>query len=60
MYTLSSISAPDDFSNVREALEAKGLSFLEAGIQMVPTTYVDLDEKGVEKMERLLEKLDEY
>ena len=52
-------TAPDDFSNVREALEAKGLSFLEAGIQMVPTTYVDLDEKGVEKMERLLEKLDE-
>ena len=53
------ITSPDEFSNVREALEAKGLTFIEASIQMVPTTYVDLDEKGIEKMERLIEKLDE-
>ena len=26
---------------------------------MVPTTTVQLDEKGIEKMERLLERLDE-
>ena len=52
-------TTPDDFGNVREALEAKGLIFLEASIQMVPTTYVDLDEKGAEKMERLVERLDE-
>ncbi len=52
-------TSPEDFSNVRESLEGKGLTFVEADIQMVPTTYVDLDEKGAEKMERLLEKLDE-
>ena len=52
-------TTPEDFSSVREALETKGLTFLEASIQMVPTTYVDLDEKSVEKMERLLERLDE-
>ena len=52
-------TSPEDFSSVREGLEAKGLTFLEADIQMVPTTYVDLDEKGAEKMERLIEKLDE-
>ena len=52
-------TSPEDFSSVRESLEAKGLTFVEADVQMVPTTYVDLDEKGAEKMERLLERLDE-
>lgn len=52
-------TSPDDFGNVYEKLQENVLTFVEAGIQMVPTTYVDLDEKGSEKMERLLEKLDE-
>ncbi len=52
-------TTPEDFSTVREALEVKGLTFAEAEVQMVPTTYVDLDEKDAEKMERLIEKLDE-
>ena len=47
---------PSDFSSVRDALEEAGLEFLEAGVQMVPTTTVKLDEKGVEKMERLIGK----
>ncbi|MGN1297791.1 MAG: YebC/PmpR family DNA-binding transcriptional regulator [Clostridia bacterium] len=50
---------PSDFTTVREKLEEAGLEFLEAQIQMVPTTTVALDEKGVEKMERLIEKLEE-
>ena len=53
------ITDPNDFSSVREKLEESGLEFLEADVQMVPTTTVSLDEKGQEKMERLLEKLDE-
>ena len=52
-------TSPEDFSSVRESLESKGLTFVEADVQMIPTTYVDLDEKGAEKMERLLERLDE-
>ena len=32
---------------------------IEAGVQMVPSTYVDLDESGVAKMERFLDMLDE-
>ena len=52
-------TAPDDFGSVCEKLQENGLSFVEANVQMVPTTYVDLDEKSAEKMERLLEKLDE-
>ena len=50
---------PADFSAVREKLEETGLEFLEAEIQMVPTTTVTLDEKGVEKMERLIERLED-
>ena len=50
---------PADFSTVSEKLEEAGLSFLEAEVQMVPTTTVKLDEKGVERMERLIERLEE-
>ena len=52
-------TSPDDFSKVCEKLQENGLTFVEADIQMVPTTYVDLDEKSAEKMERLIERLDE-
>ena len=50
---------PSDFTAVREKLEETGLSFLEAEVQMVPTTTVVLDEAGQEKMERLIDRLDE-
>ena len=50
---------PADFSAVQEKLEEAGLTFLEAEIQMVPTTTITLDEKSQEKMERLIEKLEE-
>ena len=52
-------TTPEDFSNVREALESDGLEFVEAEIQMVPTTYVALDEKATERMDKMLENLDE-
>ena len=50
---------PSNFSGVREKLEEAGLTFLEADVQMIPTTTVALDEAGTEKMERLIEKLEE-
>ncbi|MBR0490684.1 MAG: YebC/PmpR family DNA-binding transcriptional regulator [Clostridia bacterium] len=50
---------PADFTAVREKLEESGLEFLEADVQMVPTTTVALDESGCEKMERLIERLEE-
>lgn len=52
-------TAPSDFTAVREKLEEAGLEFLEAEVQMVPTTTVALDEKGAEKMERLIERLED-
>ena len=50
---------PSNFTEVREKLEEAGLAFLEAEVQMVPTTTVVLDEAGAEKMERLIDRLDE-
>ncbi|MCI9177472.1 MAG: YebC/PmpR family DNA-binding transcriptional regulator [Clostridia bacterium] len=50
---------PEDFSKVREALEAQGLEFLEAEVQMVPATYISLEEADGAKMQRLLDMLED-
>ena len=52
-------TAPSDFTIVTEELSKNNLSFLEAGVQMVPSTYITLDEKGAEKMERLVDSLND-
>ena len=50
---------PDDFSAVREALEAKGIPMMEAEVTMIPQTWVELtDEESIKKMNRLLDLLD--
>lgn len=54
------LTAPTDFSKVREALEGK-YSFASAEIEMVPSTMTKIeDEKDREKMEKLLELLEEH
>ena len=40
-------TTPEDFSEVREALEAEGLEFLEAAVKMIPDTYTEIDEEIV-------------
>ena len=52
-------TSPETFSEVREKLEAEGLEFLEAGVQMVPSTYVALDEAGTARMEKLIDMLED-
>lgn len=52
-------TAPSDFTKITEELEKSGLKFLEAGVQMVPSTYVALDEKSSEKMQRLIDALED-
>ena len=54
------ITAPDDFSAVREALEKAGIPLMEAQIAMIPQTYVSLtDEKDITNIQRILDLLDE-
>lgn len=52
-------TSPNDFTKVTEGLSAKGIEFLEAGVQMVPNNYISLDEKGIEKMQRLIDNLED-
>ena len=52
-------TAPADFTQVTEELSKNNLTFLEAGVQMLPSTYVSLDEKTKEKMQRLIDNLEE-
>lgn len=54
------LTAPDDFSAVREALEAEGIPMLSADITMIPQTTVELtSEEDIKKMNRILDLLDE-
>ncbi len=53
-------TAPDDFSAVREALEAAGIPMLEAEVTMIPQTWVEVaDEENLKKLNRILDMLDD-
>ena len=54
------ITAPDDFSAVREALEAQNIPMMEADVTMIPQTWVELTaEDDIKKLNRILDLLDE-
>lgn len=54
------ITALDDFSAVREALEAENIPMASAEVTMIPQTYVSLtDEKDITNIQRILDLLDE-
>lgn len=54
------LTAPDDFSKVRETLEKKNYEFIEAEVQMVPATMTKLtDPKQIEFMDKLIENLED-
>jgi YebC/PmpR family DNA-binding regulatory protein len=53
-------TTPADFSDVREALEKKGYTFLSADVAMVPSTRTALtDPDDLKKMTLLLDHLDD-
>lgn len=54
------ITAPDDFSAVREALEAQNIPMMEADVTMILQTWVELTaEDDIKKLNRILDLLDE-
>ena len=53
------LTAPDDFSAVREALEKEGIPMAQAEVTMIPQNYVSLtDENAVNSLQRTLDLLD--
>ena len=54
------LTAPDDFSAVREALEKEGIPMAQAEVTMIPQTYVTLtDENDIKFFNRTLDLLDD-
>ncbi len=54
------ITAPEDFSAVREALEKESVPMTEAEVTMLPQTYVTLTkEEDIKNLSRILDLLDE-
>ena len=51
---------PENFSEVREALEASGIPMADAEVTMIPKTYLELtDEQDLYKINKILDLLDE-
>jgi len=53
------LTSPNDFSTVREALEAKGYEFVSAEVTMIPQNTVTLDEEAAAKMRKLIDHLED-
>jgi len=55
------LTAPEDFDEVRNALEEGGLSFLEASVSMIPQNTVDVTEEKVGRsLLKLMESLEDH
>ena len=52
-------TAYEEFSVVREALEKAGYEFASAETTMIPDTYSALDMDGAEKVQKLIDKLED-
>lgn len=54
------VTSPDDFSAVREALEAAGVIMASAEVTMIPQTYSELtSDDDIKKMNKILDLLDD-
>ncbi|NLM50921.1 MAG: YebC/PmpR family DNA-binding transcriptional regulator, partial [Clostridiaceae bacterium] len=54
------LTAPEQFSQVREALEQKGYTFESAEVEMVPQTTVKLtNEDDIKNMQKLIDLLED-
>jgi YebC/PmpR family DNA-binding regulatory protein len=53
-------TAPQNFEAVRQALETNKIPTVEAKLDMIPSTYVSVDEQKAKAIMRLLESLDDH
>lgn len=53
------LTEPNDFPAVREALEAKGFTFIRSEIEKIPASTVDVDEQTLPKVMRMLDSFEE-
>ncbi|HEX6095004.1 MAG TPA: YebC/PmpR family DNA-binding transcriptional regulator [Thermoanaerobaculia bacterium] len=53
-------TTPENFESVRQALETNKIPTLEGKLDMIPSTYVSVDEQKSKQIMRLLEMLDDH
>jgi YebC/PmpR family DNA-binding regulatory protein len=53
-------TTPDNFEAVRQALETNKITTVEAKLDLIPSTYVSVDEQKSKSIMRLLEALDDH
>jgi len=53
-------TSTDTFEGVRQALESNEIATVEAKLDMIPATYVSVDEQKARTIMRLLESLDDH
>ncbi|KMT21254.1 YebC/PmpR family DNA-binding transcriptional regulator [Clostridium cylindrosporum] len=53
------ITSPEDFSKVREELEAKGITFVSAEVSMLPSTTTKIEGDDLVKFLKMLDKFDD-
>ena len=54
------LTAPEDFSAVRQALEEAGIPMVAADVTMIPQTYVELtSEEDIKNITKTLDMLDD-
>lgn len=53
------ITAPEDFTRVKDAIEKANIPVASAEVSMLPKNYVVLDEKAAEQMVRLMDALED-
>lgn len=53
------LTSPEDFSSVREQMEAAGIPILSADISMIPQNWSEADDDTAAMMEKMLDQLDE-
>ncbi|MDO4282799.1 MAG: YebC/PmpR family DNA-binding transcriptional regulator [Clostridia bacterium] len=53
------ITAPENFSNVREEIEKKNLTILEADIRQIANIKKELSDEEIDKVQNFLDKLDD-
>ncbi len=59
--TFQVLTEPEDFDGVREALEEKGVQFIEAEISMIPKNTIEVsEEKPARSLLKLLENLEDH
>ena len=53
------VTTPADFLQVKEALEADGIEFISAEIEMIPSMYTEVSEENEEKFEKMIDMLED-